>query len=79
MDSLRFGSFLAPSLLPMYQAVTDAVGRHLGICTELVVETSYESCLEDLNDVSFVCSLPYVVFERPRHRGPLHSNQAGII
>ena len=64
MADLRFGTFLAPSLMPMYQAVTDAVGRQLGKSTELVVETSYDSCLEDVNDVCFVCSLPYVMYER---------------
>ena len=64
MADLRFGTFLAPSLMPLYQAVVDAVGRKLGVGTELIVETSYEACLEDLNDVCFVCSLPYVMYER---------------
>jgi len=32
--------------------------------TELVVESDYENCLNDSNDVCFVCSLPYVMFER---------------
>jgi phosphonate transport system substrate-binding protein len=44
--------------------VTEEVGRRLGIDTELVVETSYESCEKDENEVCFVCSLPYVMFER---------------
>ena len=64
VDRLRFGTYLAPSLLPVYQAITDLVGRRLGIDTELVVETSYESCERDENEVCFVCSLPYVTFER---------------
>jgi len=38
-----------------------------GVETELVVETSYESCIRDENDVCFVCSLPYVTFERQGH------------
>lgn len=61
---LRFGTYLAPNMLPVYRAVAQRVGRALGAETELVVETSYESCAEDLNDVCFVCSLPYVHFER---------------
>jgi phosphonate transport system substrate-binding protein len=61
---LRFGTYLAPNVLPVYEAITNEVGRHLGISTELVVETDYESCAKDLNDVCFVCSLPYVEFER---------------
>jgi phosphonate transport system substrate-binding protein len=64
LDRLRFGTYLAPSVLPVYEAVTEQVGRRLGITTELVVETSYESCKRDQNEVCFVCSLPYVTFER---------------
>ncbi|MGH2684285.1 MAG: phosphate/phosphite/phosphonate ABC transporter substrate-binding protein [Actinomycetota bacterium] len=64
MDRLRFGTYLAPNVMPVYEAVTAAVGRRLGIPTELVVETSYESCERDENEVCFVCSLPYVTFER---------------
>jgi phosphonate transport system substrate-binding protein len=51
-------------VLPVYEAITEEVGRRLGIETELVVETSYESCERDQNEVCFVCSLPYVMFER---------------
>jgi phosphonate transport system substrate-binding protein len=64
LDRLRFGTYLAPSVLPVYEAVTELVGRRLGVATELVVETSYESCAKDQNEVCFVCSLPYVTFER---------------
>ena len=64
MDQLRFGTYLAPNIMPVYQAVTEEVGRRLRIPTELVVETSYESCKRDQNEVCFVCSLPYVMFER---------------
>ena len=64
MNRLRFGTFLAPSIMPVYQAVTEEVGRRLGIETELVVETDYEACAQDKNEVCFVCSLPYVEFER---------------
>jgi phosphonate transport system substrate-binding protein len=64
LKRLRFGTFLAPNILPVYEAVADEVGRRLGIETELVVETDYEACAEDRNEVCFVCSLPYVEFER---------------
>lgn len=64
MADLRFGTFLAPSMLPTYQAVADAVGDRLGMSTELVVETDYDNCVKDVNDVCFVCSLPYVIYER---------------
>lgn len=64
MADLRFGTFLAPNMLPVYHAIADAVGESLGLSTELVVETDYENCRRDVNDVCFVCSLPYVHFER---------------
>ena len=64
LDRLRFGTYLAPNVLPVYEVVTETVGRRLGIETELVVETSYESCEKDENEVCFVCSLPYVTLER---------------
>jgi phosphonate transport system substrate-binding protein len=48
----------------LHEFITKEVGLRLGLPTELVVETSYDSCVQDLNDVCFVCSLPYVMFER---------------
>ena len=64
MADLRFGTFLAPNMLSVYQAIADEVGARLGMSTELVVETDYENCRNDINDICFVCSLPYVMFER---------------
>jgi phosphonate transport system substrate-binding protein len=64
MERLRFATFLAPTMLPVYQAVTDEVGRRLGVATELVVETHAEAWTIDRNDVCFICGLPYVWFER---------------
>ncbi len=64
MADLRFGTFLAPNMMPVYQAIADEVGASLGLSTELVVETDYENCRNDVNDICFVCSLPYVHFER---------------
>jgi phosphonate transport system substrate-binding protein len=64
MADLRFGTFLAPNMMPVYQAIADEVGSRLGMSAELVVETDYENCRNDINDICFVCSLPYVMFER---------------
>ena len=58
MNRLRFGTYLAPNILPVYQAVTEEIGRRLGIKTELVIETDYESCAQDKNEACFVCSPP---------------------
>ena len=64
LDRLRFGTFLAPNIMPVYEAVTEEVGRRLGVETELFIETDYEACAKDENEVCFVCSLPYVDYER---------------
>ena len=37
MNRLRFGTYLAPNVVPVHELVTREVGRHLGIETELVV------------------------------------------
>jgi phosphonate transport system substrate-binding protein len=65
-DRLRFGTYLASNdtAIDLYELVTEEIGRRLGLPTELVIETSYESCEKDQNEVCFVCSLPYVTFER---------------
>jgi phosphonate transport system substrate-binding protein len=63
-DRLRFGTLLAPNIMPVYEAVTEEVGRRLGVETELFIETDYDACARDENEVCFVCSLPYVEFER---------------
>ncbi|NND04499.1 MAG: PhnD/SsuA/transferrin family substrate-binding protein [Acidimicrobiia bacterium] len=64
MAKIRLGTFLAPAMVPVYQAIADAIGERMGATTELVVETDYENCVNDVNDICFVCSLPYVMFER---------------
>lgn len=64
MNRLLFGTFLAPNIMPVYEAVAEAVGRRLGIATDLTVADDYESCRSDAFDVCFVCSLPYVTFQR---------------
>jgi phosphonate transport system substrate-binding protein len=65
-ERLRFGTYLASNeaAIALYEVVTEEVGRRLGVPTELIVETSYDSCREDRTEVCFVCSLPYVTFER---------------
>ncbi len=61
---LRFATYLAPRMFPVYQAVAGAVGRALSCRTVLVAEPSYDNWAKDEYDVCFVCGLPYVDFER---------------
>jgi phosphonate transport system substrate-binding protein len=55
---LRFASFLAPSLLPVYGAIAAHVGQRLGLPVELFVGERYEELA--WADVSFVCGLAYI-------------------
>jgi phosphonate transport system substrate-binding protein len=66
--ALRFFTFLAPKLFPVYEFITHSVGKRLGLPTELVVGSRYRQLLTEA-DISFVCGLAYV---RLRHlRGPV--------
>lgn len=59
---LRFVTFLAPSIKPVYQFVADYVADKLGISTELVVGKDYAPATDGSMDVGFICGLPYVLF-----------------
>jgi phosphonate transport system substrate-binding protein len=61
--TLRFATFLAPGLLPVYRFITRFVGDRLGVLTELVVGDSYDRLAEA--DVSFVCGLAYIELAGP--------------
>jgi phosphonate transport system substrate-binding protein len=61
---LRFATFLAPSIRPVYQAVADYVGYCLDYDTELVVGGSFDEFAEGEADVGFICGLPYVLLMR---------------
>jgi len=63
VENLRFATLLAPQLRPLYAAATDAVGAALGVAATLTTG-NYEGYLADRYDVAFICSLPYVMFER---------------
>jgi phosphonate transport system substrate-binding protein len=61
--TLRFATYLAPNLLPVYAFLVRRVGERLGRPTELIVGSCYES-LAETAPVSFVCGLPYVLLRR---------------
>jgi phosphonate transport system substrate-binding protein len=64
MRPLRFATFLAPSLGPIYQAIADYVGQRLGCPTTLVVGESFSAFAAGQADVGFICGLPYVQLTR---------------
>jgi phosphonate transport system substrate-binding protein len=61
--TLRFATFLAPNMLPLYAFIARYVQARLGVPTELVVGSSYER-LSEQADVSFLCGLAYIELRR---------------
>ena len=57
---LRFATYLAPNAWPVYLAVARAVGRALGVPTELRIGVGYDRFASGEEDVGFVCGLLYV-------------------
>jgi phosphonate transport system substrate-binding protein len=61
---LRFVTYLAPNVRPLYEFIARYVGQRLGCATELIVGESYARVAQA--DVAFLCGLPYVrLVEQP--------------
>jgi phosphonate transport system substrate-binding protein len=61
---LRFVTFLAPNMYPVYAYIARYVGRRLGRATELAVGKRFDVFAAGQGDVGFICGLPYVVLTR---------------
>src|SRR5689334_10399817 len=61
---IRFATYLAPNMYPVYQCVADYVGRQLECPTELAVGESFTAFASGDVDVGFICGLPYVQLTR---------------
>ena len=57
---LRFATFLAPSMQPVYAWIAEAVADGLGTTAELHVGRSYGELTDGQADLAFLCGLPYV-------------------
>jgi phosphonate transport system substrate-binding protein len=57
---MRFGTFLAPNMLPVYRFLADRIGDRLGRRVELVVGTSFGQFERGEIDLGVLCGLPYV-------------------
>jgi len=57
---LRFATFLAPNMLPVYRFLTDRIGHRLGRPVELVVGRSFDQFEQGEADLGVICGLPYV-------------------
>ncbi len=61
---IRFATFLAPNMLPVYRCVAGYVGQRLACPTELAVGSSFDDFARGRVDVGFICGLPYVELRR---------------
>jgi phosphonate transport system substrate-binding protein len=57
---VRFATFLAPNMLPVYRLLADRIGDRLGRPVELVVGTSFDQFQRGEADLGVICGLPYV-------------------
>ena len=57
---LRFATFLAPSMEPVYAWIAEAAAARLGTTAELHVGRDYDELADGRADVAFLCGLPYV-------------------
>jgi phosphonate transport system substrate-binding protein len=61
-EPLRVATHLAPGVEPLYAFLAEYLASRLGRTAEFVVAESYERCAQDVDDVCFVCSIPYLLF-----------------
>ena len=66
---LRFVTYLAPNMFPVYQSIADYLGRQLGRPTELTVGqyATFAELHSGAADIAFLCSRPYIHL---RHHNP---------
>jgi phosphonate transport system substrate-binding protein len=57
---LRFATFLAPNMAPVYRFLADRIGHRLGRPVELVVGRSFDQFEAGAADLGVICGLPYV-------------------
>jgi phosphonate transport system substrate-binding protein len=61
MRTLRVASHLAPGVEPLYAFLAAHLADRIGRRPEFVVADGYERCGQDIDDVCFVCSIPYLL------------------
>ena len=62
---LRFATFLAPNMLPVYRFLAARIGERLDRPVELMVGRSFDQFEAGEVDLGVVCGLPYVWLADP--------------
>jgi phosphonate transport system substrate-binding protein len=75
---LRFATFLAPNMLPVYRFLAERIGHRLGRRVELVVGTSFDQFEQGEADLGVICGLPYV-WLADRHPPPVEPLAAPVL
>jgi phosphonate transport system substrate-binding protein len=75
---LRFATFLAPNMLPVYRFLADRIGHRLGRPVELVVGRSIDEFERGGADLGVICGLPYV-WLADQHPAPVEPLAAPVL
>ena len=77
-SALRFATFLAPNMLPVYRFLAERISDRLGRPVELVVGTSFDQFERGDADLGVICGLPYV-WLADRHPSPVEPLAAPVL
>jgi phosphonate transport system substrate-binding protein len=75
---LRFATFLAPNMLPVYRFLAERISDRLGQPVELIVGTSFDQFEQGEADLGVICGLPYVRLA-DRHPSPVEPLAAPVL
>ena len=75
---LRFATYLAPNMLPVYRFLAERIGRRLGRRVELVVGSSFDQFEGGEADLGVICGLPYVLLAARQPR-PVEALAAPVL
>jgi phosphonate transport system substrate-binding protein len=75
---LRFATFLAPNMAPVYRFLAGRIGEGLGRRVELVVGHSFDQFEWGETDLGVICGLPYV-WLAARHPAPVEPLAAPVL
>ena len=77
-EPLRFATFLAPNMVPVYRFLADRIANRLGRPVELVVGSSFDQFERGEVDLGVICGLPYV-WLAARHPPPVEPLAAPVL